>query len=88
VPAVTWSRALRVVATGCVTGSLVCCTGTSAAAPPIRGGDVCRSSVDHGVEVDTCTGDPNRDDGPPSGPVVRVVPQFCFGLGFVSCDDD
>ncbi|MDT7763116.1 MAG: hypothetical protein QOC63_2536 [Mycobacterium sp.] len=60
----------------------------SAAADSTNGSNVCHSSVDHGVEVDTCTGNPNGDDGTPAGPAVRVVPRFCFGLGFVSCDDD
>ena len=60
----------------------------SAAADPGHGPAVCRPSVESGVEIDTCTGNPNarNDSGP--GNVVRVVPEFCFGIGFFGCDDD
>ncbi|BBZ27631.1 hypothetical protein MMAD_19260 [Mycolicibacterium madagascariense] len=60
----------------------------SAAADPGHGPAICRPSVQAGVEVDTCTGNPNarNDSGP--GNVVRVVPEFCFGIGFFGCDDD
>jgi hypothetical protein len=84
----TWSRALRLSVAGLATGALILCGAPSAAADSTNGNDVCHSSVDHGVEVDTCTGNPNANDGTLPGPAVRVVPQFCFGFGFVSCDDD
>jgi hypothetical protein len=85
----TWSRALRLPGAGLVTGALILCGAPNAAADSTNGNnDVCHSSVDHGVEVDTCIGNPNGDGGTLPGPAVRVVPQFCLGLGFVSCDGD
>ncbi|MCW2628783.1 MAG: hypothetical protein JWR48_5505 [Mycobacterium sp.] len=84
----TWSRALRLLVAGLATGALILCGAPSAAADSTNGNNVCHSSLDHGVEMDTCTGNPNGNDGTLPGPAVRVVPQFCFGLGFVSCDDD
>jgi len=84
----TWSRALRLLVAGLATGAVILCGAPSAAADSTNGNDVCHSSVDHGVEVDTCVGNPNGSDGTLPGPAVRVVPEFCFGLGFVSCDDD
>ena len=84
----TWSRALRLLVAGLATGALILGAAPSAAADSTNGNNVCHSSLDHGVEMDTCTGNPNGNDGTLPGPAVRVVPQFCFGLGFVSCDDD
>jgi hypothetical protein len=60
----------------------------SAAADSGRGPAVCHPSVESGVEVDTCTGNPNAPDDSGPGEFVRVVPQFCIGLGFFGCDDD
>lgn len=59
-----------------------------AAADPGHGPAVCRSSVQSGVEVDTCTGNPNAQNDSGPGNVVRVVPQFCVGIGFFGCGDD
>jgi hypothetical protein len=60
----------------------------SAAADPTNDDVVCRSSVEAGVEVDTCTGVPRGGDAAGSpGVQVRVVPRFCFGFGFGGCDD-
>jgi hypothetical protein len=84
----SWSRAIGLLVAGLATGALILGGAPHAAADPTNGDDVCRSSVDHGVEVDTCTGNPNGSDGTQPGPAGRVVPQFCFGFGFVSCDDD
>jgi hypothetical protein len=69
-----------------VTASMAFAPG--AVADPGRGPAICQPSVQAGVEVDTCTGNPNarNDSGP--GDVVRVVPRFCVGIGFVGCDDD
>jgi len=44
--------------------------------------------VESGVEVDTCTGNPDAsDDGGPQGDRVRVISKLCIGLGFGACDD-
>jgi hypothetical protein len=85
-PDLTWSPALRLLVAGVATGGLVL-GGAPTAAAGVNGGEtVCHSSVEKGVEVDTCTGKPNAgDDG--GSPGVRVVPEFCFGIGFASCDD-
>jgi hypothetical protein len=48
---------------------------------------VCQSSVDSGVEVDTCTGNPNSPNDSRPDERVRVIPEFCFGLGFGGCGD-
>jgi hypothetical protein len=85
--ATTWSRALRLLVAGFATAALILYGAPIAAADSTNGNNVCHSSVDHGVEVDTCTGDPKGIDGTLPGPAVRVVPQFCFGLGFGGCDD-
>jgi hypothetical protein len=84
----SWSRAIGFLVAVLATGAMILGSTPNAAADPTNGDDVCHGSVDHGVEVDTCTGNPNGSDGTQSGPAVSVVPQFCFGLGFVSCDDD
>jgi hypothetical protein len=60
----------------------------SAAADSGRGPAVCHPSVQSGVEVDTCTGNPNATNDTGPGETVRVVPEFCFGIGFIGCDDD
>ncbi|MDT5148280.1 MAG: hypothetical protein QOI01_13 [Mycobacterium sp.] len=83
----TWSRVLWLLLGGLATGAVILGGASSAAADSAIGNNVCRSSVEHGVEVDTCTGNPNGNDGTLPGPAVRVVPQFCFGLGFGGCDD-
>ncbi|MDX1888966.1 hypothetical protein [Mycolicibacterium sp. 050158] len=56
-----------------------------AGAEPTDGPAACRPSVEAGVEVDTCTG--TTDYGDNAGQRVRVVPQFCIGLGIGGCDD-
>jgi hypothetical protein len=82
---VKWPRTLRVTAAGVAAGALVLHGAPSATADPTNGPTVCHSSVESGVEVDTCTGNPdwNPDGGAP--PFLGVVPEFCFGVGFGTC---
>jgi hypothetical protein len=85
--AMTWSRARRLLAAGLAAAAVIASGAPIAAADSTTGDSVCRSSVDSGVEVDSCTGNPNPNNGPPPQVGVRVVPQFCLGIGFGSCDD-
>jgi hypothetical protein len=86
--AMTWSRVLRLLVGGLGTAALIRCGAPSAAADSTNGGTECHSSVESGVEVDTCTGNPDAsDDGGPQGDRVRVIPKLCIGLGFGACDD-
>lgn len=68
--------------------ALLTCEAPSAAADSQNGPAVCHASVQSGVEVDTCTGNPDpRDTAGGPGENIRVVPELCIGLGFGGCDD-
>jgi hypothetical protein len=86
VPQSTRTRGLPLLIAGLGLAAIVLGDAPTAAADSTNGEAVCHSSTESGIEVDTCVGNPDPPSANP-GAQVRVVPEFCFGLGFGGCDD-